>query len=436
MRARLLLWVIASAALGCSSSSTRVSFDAAAHVSDEAGVADVSKAGADESGAMDASSTDAREARCSVGALACSGAQRQTCKGSGGWKNVGAPCSGATPVCLAGACVQCKPEDVRVYGAGVESCGPTGDWGSPAACQGSTCLAELASGQRKVTSIALGSSSVYWATGDGAILTVPTVGGAASTFFPEQAGAYPIPGVAVNGTGVYWIETSFSGAPAVTVLTASVDGGSAVTLSSSSELNTPDFMARNDQQICWTAGGTVDCIPIGGGAPTTLASAQQAIGLAMDSTSVYWNDGAGHIVSASLSSGLSVTLASGQDDGADSLAVDSTSVYWTSDGMVMKAPLSGLHDGGAPTVLATYQSGEGHVVVNDGNVYWLASSGAGSGTGFVMKVPTGGGTAVTLALGQNDPQDVAVDATSVYWTNGGTQANGYSDGSVMRLTPK
>jgi hypothetical protein len=38
--------------------------------------------------------------------------------------------------------------------------------------------------------------------------------------------------------------------------------------------------------------------------------------------------------------------------------------------------------------------------------------------------------------GQPAPANIAVDATSVYWTTGGTATNNFADGKVMRLTPK
>ena len=65
------------------------------------------------------------------------------------------------------------------------------------------------------------------------------------------------------------------------------------------------------------------------------------------------------------------------------------------------------------------------IAVDATSVYWtnLVSSGT------VMKAPLGGGSPVTLAFGQDYPYDVAVDGTSVYWTNTGSASG---DGSVMK----
>jgi hypothetical protein len=97
----------------------------------------------------DAVTSDAAEAGCSVGALGCQGDQPTICTGGGTRQNVGAPCSGSTPACLAGACVPCAPmatrcADVDGGAGGVEACGDAGQWGNPVACavactDGGTC---------------------------------------------------------------------------------------------------------------------------------------------------------------------------------------------------------------------------------------------------------------------------------------------------------
>jgi hypothetical protein len=58
------------------------------------------------------------------------------------------------------------------------------------------------------------------------------------------------------------------------------------------------------------------------------------------------------------------------------------------------------------------------------SVYW--TNGVANGT--VMKAPIGGGTPTILVSGQNAPEDIVVDATSVYWST--------HDGTIMKLTPK
>ena len=46
---------------------------------------------------------------------------------------------------------------------------------------------------------------------------------------------------------------------------------------------------------------------------------------------------------------------------------------------------------------------------------------------------TGGSTFTTLASGLNSPSSLVVDATNVYFINGGTAANNYADGTLMKV---
>jgi hypothetical protein len=92
----------------------------------------------------------------------------------------------------------------------------------------------------------------------------------------------------------------------------------------------------------------------------------------------------------------------------------------------MKVPLAG----GTPTTLASGQMMPLDLAVDATSVYWTDSTG-----GTVMKVPLAGGTPTTLASGQSSPDYIAVDGTSVYWTNDADYD--FADtGTIMKLTPK
>ena len=50
-----------------------------------------------------------------------------------------------------------------------------------------------------------------------------------------------------------------------------------------------------------------------------------------------------------------------------------------------------------------------------------------------MKAALSGGTPETVASGQSTPTRIVATGGNVYWVNAGTQANNYSDGSIMSL---
>jgi hypothetical protein len=105
----------------------------------------------------------------------------------------------------------------------------------------------------------------------------------------------------------------------------------------------------------------------------------------------------------------------------------------------MKVPL----DGGTAVTLASGQDGPRRLALDSTSAYWT-NSGAGvatNGDDAVMKVPLGGGTPVMLAsrpystLGPREAFGIAVDATSVYWSSD-IQQGMVATGAVMKVTPK
>ncbi|HET6280877.1 MAG TPA: HYR domain-containing protein, partial [Polyangia bacterium] len=68
-----------------------------------------------------------------------------------------------------------------------------------------------------------------------------------------------------------------------------------------------------------------------------------------------------------------------------------------------------------PTTLASAQAGPLGIAVDGTSVYWTNGD-----DGTVMKVALSGGAPTTLASGQNTPRGIAVDGASVYWAAGNT----------------
>ena len=95
----------------------------------------------------------------------------------------------------------------------------------------------------------------------------------------------------------------------------------------------PWRIAIDSASVYWTdwAGGTVVKVPLGGGAPTTLATGQtHPYAITVDATNVYWTNGDSSVMKLPLAGGSATPLASGQKGGPYAVAVDGTGVYWIS----------------------------------------------------------------------------------------------------------
>jgi hypothetical protein len=196
----------------------------------------------------------------------------------------------------------------------------------------------------------------------------------------------------------------------------------------------PGAIAVDAAYVYWIEGdGTLFREPKDGGAVESVGAACKAGAIALDAARAYCAGSPNTLLAFPLAGGAASVLAG--DQPASDLAVDSTRLYWTTfyglrpagNNDVSTVASVGLA-GGAIEFLATAQRVPSSLTVDSERVYWLDLVDAATATGTTVMSATLDGTTVSMiasgagssaSLGGARNKAIAVDASSVYWSEGG-----------------
>jgi hypothetical protein len=146
-----------------------------------------------------------------------------------------------------------------------------------------------------------------------------------------------------------------------------------------------------------------------------LSPAVPALGIALDSTSVYWTTGTGDTVLRAPIAGDGgvggpITVATGVGGTASSLAVYGGYVYWLDLGPASEVNMAPANGSSGPLGIGAATSPA--LAADASGVYWATT---GGGFGVVARMPIGvAGGATTVYSGNLAPAAIALTAANVY----------------------
>jgi hypothetical protein len=193
-------------------------------------------------------------------------------------------------------------------------------------------------------------------------------------------------------------------------------------------------MAADGTNVYWittgtanssTPTGTVAKVPAAGGTVTVLAPGLDPVSIAVGTNNVFFaatDTPDGIIAYVPIAGGkvTSVLTSTTSSNEYDAFAIGSTEVYFIDGEKIESVP----HSGGTPKTLIalTGTPSLNGIAVDATSVYWTERKGAGSTGGSVNKIPLAGAASATvLASGLNTPTTLRVDATNAYWIDSNAQ---------------
>jgi len=291
-------------------------------------------------------------------------------------------------------------------------------------------LGVLASGQDDPRRLVIDRRYVYWVNhgvdvfGNGAIMRLAKTGGdpevvAANQNVPE--------GLVVDDQAIYWTNRGDANGQGQLVCAAKVGGTPRVLVSG---LDWPVELVQDSQYVYWTNWSTNDIwrFPKAGGQRELVASPGGKVmnGIAVDDRQAYVGTEATSTTTAAVvgfdkaGGGAATAMGPIADSVLAYLAVDDSDVYWTNyiDGSVRRVAKSG----GTPVALFTGFYDLRYMTIVGETMYFAQYSNAGlprnhPAPGGIRKVPRRGGQVTTLTEGGDGYWGIAVDDTTVYFTN-------------------
>jgi hypothetical protein len=411
-----------------------------------------------EEGASDAAACPAAELACDGGCVAnddhnC-GACANDCTQLPGVLATAIACNAGTCsyTCASGH-TECAPgKGCTLLSSDGKNCGSCGH-----DCQGGACMAGvcqpvvLASGQSTPFGIAVDSKNVYWTNSSDGTVSKCAIEGCSNNPTVLASGQAEPAAIRTDSLNVYWVDQART-FDAGAVAKCSVDGcGQSPTTVAGGQSFPGDNLALFGDAVYWASmslDGTVSILSCSKegctGTPSVLSWGQDTVlELAVNSMGFYWTTDSyvltcflGGCNNQTVDGGPRVTVLAQPANG--SLTIDSTNVYWTvpdaTNGQVLSCPITGCAqgpDGGLViNTIATGQIWPWEIAVDATSVYWLNNGGSGMHNGSIDKCPLtgcppnadGGTNQIVLASGQTSPSALAIDHTSVYWTdqNAGT----------------